>query len=87
MTARPASYHLIVGAYCLSCLALHSLLHHHYVSACHSWLAAFDVHPTPYCALVRKTLGVLQASPLFVAGAVLANAPAYRLTNDAAGRA
>lgn len=55
--------------YALSCSALHGLLQHHYYNTCRSsWFALFAVDPSPYCALVRRGLSVLQWSPLIATG-------------------
>jgi hypothetical protein len=69
-------YHIGIACYCISCVALHNLLHKHYLDACSSWVSAISgIQPTTYCAVVRKTLAVLQASPLLVASAVITGAP------------
>lgn len=69
---RSVAFHFAVLAYCLSCATLHQVLTIHYTGQCCSWLSFAE---TGYCSIVRKTLGALRASPLFVAGAVLANPP------------
>lgn len=72
----PLRYHVGVLCYCLSCVALHSLLQQHYVTQCtNTWLSAFSIEPSAYCTIVRKTLSILQASPLVVSSAVIAGAP------------
>jgi hypothetical protein len=56
-------------AYAASCAALHALLQQHYVTTCRSsWLSLFALDPGPYCALVRKSLTVIQWSPLVASG-------------------
>lgn len=56
-------------AYAVSCALLHSLLQQHYIGACRSsWLALFTLDPSPYCAVVRKGLTVLQWTPLVATG-------------------
>ena len=54
-----------------SCYIAHSLLSLHYADVCRGgWLASMlAVEASPYCAFVRKGLGVLQWSPL---GALMA---------------
>lgn len=55
--------------YSLSCALLHGLLQQHYYGVCKSsWLALFSLDPGPYCVLVRKSLSVLQWSPLVASG-------------------
>lgn len=72
----PARYNIGLVCYCLSCVALHNLLHKHYLDACNTWVAALSgTPPSTYCAFVRKTLGILQASPLLVSSAVITGAP------------
>ena len=59
----------LLGAYSVSCVLLHGLLQQHYYAACKSsWLALFSLEPGPYCGLVRKSLQVLQWSPLLASG-------------------
>lgn len=56
-------------AYSASCALLHGLLQHHYISSCRSsWLSLFTADLGPYCGFVRKSLSVLQWSPLVAAG-------------------
>jgi len=71
-------YHLAVLAYCISCATLHQLLTVHYIGHCNSWLTFSE---TGYCGIVRKTLGALRTSPLLLAGAVVAGAPAAVIQN------
>lgn len=60
---------LSLCAYSVACASLHGLLQQHYVLTCRaSWLAAFVLDASPYCALVRKGLHVLQWSPVLAAG-------------------
>lgn len=54
-------------AYAMACSLAHGLLQAHYVGYCRgSWLALFSVDPSPYCALVRRSLDYLQFSPLLL---------------------
>ena len=56
-------------AYSVACASLHGLLQHHYLLTCRaSWLSLFVLDASPYCALVRKGLHVLQWSPVLAAG-------------------
>ena len=56
-------------AYATSCSLLHALLQQHYMATCRSsWLALFVLDTGPYCALLRKSMAVLQWSPLLVTG-------------------
>ena len=59
---------LVFVAYALACSATHGLLQLHYTGYCRgSWLALFALDPSPYCALVRRSLDALQWSPLLLA--------------------
>jgi len=69
-------YRIGVLAYSVSCVALHGLLHKHYIDSCHSWLSSLSsIEPSAYCTVVRKALSILQASPLLVTSAVITGAP------------
>ena len=65
-------YRLAVACYCLTCAALHQILTIHYVTQCDTWLTFAE---SSFCSIVRKTLVVLRASSLLIAGAVVADAP------------
>jgi hypothetical protein len=76
MPQIPLRYNVGVLVYCLSCVALHNLLHKHYLDSCNTWLAALSgISPSAYCGIVRKVLGILQTTPLLVASAVVTGAP------------
>lgn len=71
--------HRLAGlcAYTASCAVLHGLLQQYYVGTCRaSWLALFALDAGPYCALVRRSLTLLQWSPLLASGLWIPNAAA-----------
>jgi hypothetical protein len=60
-TPRVTVRHAVVG---LGCYAMHQLLAYQYHETCRSWMTPFNIESSPFCAILKKGMSVLQWSPL-----------------------